>query len=130
MFTSCQVTLYITIWLMSRDQGVSLYAPGGGADLNVHCVTEWLVTKAFTAKWLVTMWRVTKVLNAKWQMTKWLVKCPYAKWRVFGQVVKEVYCTYISCFIFHTRQVSDISDILHFLLFSYCKTSAKRVLSR
>ena len=115
---------------MSRDQGVSLYAPGGGADLNVHCVTEWLVTKAFTAKWLVTMWRVTKVLNAKWQMTKWLVKCPYAKWRVFGQVVKEVYCTYISCFIFHTYQVSDISDILHFLLFSYCKTSAKRVLSR
>ena len=45
---------------MSRDQDDSLYAPGGGADLNVHCVTEWIVTKAFTAKWLVTKWLVTK----------------------------------------------------------------------
>ena len=45
---------------MSRDQDDSLYAPGGGADLNVHCVTEWIVTKAFTAKWQVTKWLVTK----------------------------------------------------------------------
>ena len=49
---------------MSSDQGVSLYAPGGDADLNVQCVTEWLVTKAFTAKW-----QVTKVFTSKWLVT-------------------------------------------------------------
>ena len=86
--------------LVSKDQGVSLYAAGGGADQSVHCLTKWQVTKVFIAKWLMTKWRVTKVLTAKWLVTK----CPLAKWRVVDQVVKEIYCTYISC-----RQVSDIS---------------------
>ena len=93
----------ITKRLLSSDQDVSLYAPGGGTDQNVHCVTKWQMTKVFTAKWLVTKWRVTKELTAnKWLVTKWLVtKCPLAKWRVLSQVVKEVYCTYINCFSFH-----------------------------
>ena len=107
----------ITKRLLSSDQDVSLYAPGGGTDQNVHCVTKWQMTKVFTAKWLVTKWLVTKCPLVKWRVTKeftamWPVtmlpvtKCPQDKWWVLGQVVKEVYCTYISCFIFHLPYIN------------------------